>query len=69
MEYLCHIVSHEGVKVEPNKIKVIKEWKIPTTINHLRGFLELTGYYTKFVNNYGRIVAHLTTLLKKYAFY
>jgi len=35
VEYLGHIVSHERVKVDPNKIKVIMEWKIPTTINHL----------------------------------
>ena len=35
VEYLGHIVSHEGVKVDPSKIKAIKEWKIPTSINHL----------------------------------
>ena len=64
-----HIVSHEGVKVDPKKIKAIKEWKISTTINHLRGFIELTRYYCKFVNNYGRIRAPLTKLLKKDAFY
>ena len=33
-----HIVSHDGVKVDPNKIKTIEEWKIPTTLKHLRGF-------------------------------
>ena len=68
MEYLCHIVSHEGVKVDPNKIKSIKEWKVPTTIKKLRGFLGLIGYYHKFSKNYGRIVAPLTTLLQKDAF-
>ena len=68
MEYLGHIVSHEGVKVEPSKIKAIKEWKIPTSIKNLGEFLGLTGYYCKFVKNYGRIAAPLTKLLKKNAF-
>ena len=38
VEYLGHIVSHEGVKVEPKKIKSIKKWKVPTTINHCEDF-------------------------------
>ena len=69
MEYLGHIVSQEGVRVDPNKIKSIKEWKVPTTIKQLWVFLGLTGYiYHNFFNNYGKIVAPLTTLLKKDAF-
>ena len=32
VEYLGHIVSHESVKEDPNKIKSIKEWIIPTTL-------------------------------------
>jgi len=44
VEYLCHIVSYEGAKEDPNKIKAIKEWKIPTTIMYLQGFLGLIGY-------------------------
>ena len=68
MEYLGHIVSQEGVKVDPNKIKAIKEWKIPTTIKHIRVFNGLRRYYRKFVKDYGRITALLTTLLKTDAF-
>ena len=45
VEYLGHIVSHEGVKVDSSKIKAIKEWKIPTSIKYLQRFLGLTGYY------------------------
>ena len=68
MEYLGHTISHECVKVDPNKMKSIKEWKVPKTIKKLRGFIGLTGYYRMFVKNYGIIAAPLTTLLNKYAF-
>jgi hypothetical protein len=54
--YLGHIVSH-GVKVDPNKIKSMREWPIPKTLKKLRGFLGLTGYYCKFFKNYGQIAA------------
>jgi hypothetical protein len=68
VEYLGHIVSHEGVKVEPNNIKAIMDWSIRKTFKNLRGFLGLTGYYRKFVRHYGRIETPLTTLTNKDAF-
>jgi hypothetical protein len=56
VEYLGHIVGKDGVHVDPKKIEAMKDWTHPKTIKSLRDFLGLSGYYHKFVQNYGKIV-------------
>ena len=68
VEYHKLIISHEGVKVDLNKIKAKKEWTKPITISKLRGFIGLTGYYQRFIKNYSHITTPLTNLLKKNSF-
>jgi hypothetical protein len=68
VDYLGHIVRKDGVRVDPKKIEAMQDWPCPENINSLHGFLGLTGYYYKFVKNYGKIAAPLTALLKNNAF-
>jgi len=43
--FLGHILSEDGVVVDPAKLEAITNWKQPTTVTEVRSFLGLAGYY------------------------
>ena len=63
--FLGHVVSAEGISVDPQKIEAIVDWKPPTNVTEVRSFLGLAGCYRKFVEGFSKIATPLTKLTRK----
>ncbi|XP_052874673.1 uncharacterized mitochondrial protein AtMg00860-like [Gossypium arboreum] len=58
-------MSAEGIRVDPQKIEVVVDWKPPKIVSEIQSFLGLAGYYRHFVEGFSLIVAALTKLLRR----
>jgi hypothetical protein len=64
IQFLGHVLSANGIAVDPSKVKDILEWKPPTTVHQVRSFLGLAGYYRRFISDFSKLVKPRTSLLK-----
>jgi hypothetical protein len=62
---LGHIISEDGIAVDPEKIKEIVEWPRPTNVAEIRSFMGITRYYRRFIENFSKISFSITSLQKK----
>lgn len=65
IRFLGHIVSEEGVSVDPEKIRSIKQWPTPRNATEVRSFLGLAGYYRNFVKGFASLAQAMTLLTRK----
>ena len=65
VSFLGHIVSAEGIRVDPAKIEIVVNWKPPRSVTEVRSFLGLARYYRRLVKGSSVIASPLTKLLRK----
>jgi hypothetical protein len=60
-----HMISPEGIIVDPDKVRDVMDWKSPMSVTQVRNFLALAGYYRMFFPNFSKISKPDIELLKK----
>nr|GEZ37444.1 hypothetical protein [Tanacetum cinerariifolium] len=63
--FLGHIVSADGITMDPAKVEAITKWPRPKIVTEIRSFLGLAGYYRRFVEGFSRLALPLTKLMGK----
>jgi hypothetical protein len=67
VSFFGHVISAEGIAVDPSKIQEVLDWKSPKSVTQIRSFLVLAGYYRRFIPNFSKIAKPMTQLLEKEA--
>nr|KYP75878.1 Transposon Ty3-I Gag-Pol polyprotein [Cajanus cajan] len=65
VRFLCHVISAEGIVVDPAKVESVLQWERSRTVTDIRSFVGLAGYYRRFIEGFSKIVAPLTQLTRK----
>ena len=62
---LGHIVTKDGVKIDPKRVEVINSIPLPRNKKEVQVFLGRINFLRRFIPNYAEIVRHITDMLKK----
>jgi hypothetical protein len=65
VHYLGHVITEEGVAVDPEKIKSIMDWPTPKYVADIRSFMGLVGYYRRFIKGFPRLVVQSPPFRKR----
>ena len=65
VEYLGHLIGPNGIKPNPEKVRVIQTLEPPINVRGVRSFIGMVSYYRKYIPQFSEIARPLTNLTRK----
>jgi hypothetical protein len=66
IHYLGHIISGEGIVLDPTKFEAIMEWPSPTNVQQVCGFMGLESYYRRFVEGFSEEIRMVKRFFRRF---
>lgn len=64
-KFLGIIISKDGIRMDPEKIKTITEWKTPSCLTDIQAFIGFANFYRRFIRDFSKIIGPMVKLTKK----
>ena len=59
IKYLGHMISAQGISVDPEKVKCVKSWPVPKNVTQVQSFLGFASFYRRFIKDFAKIAKPL----------
>ncbi len=64
VQFLGFVVSAQGIRMEEERIEAVRDWPEPQSVRDIQVFLGFANFYKRFIRNFNRIAALLTSMLR-----
>ena len=64
VRFLAYVVSSQGIRMEDEKIEVVRNWPEPKSVQDIQVFIDFANFYRRFIQGFSKIAAPLTSMLK-----
>ena len=65
VKFLGSIITTDGIQMDKEKVKAIKEWLESRNLKEVQAFLGFANFYQRFIQGYSQICTPLTKMTKK----
>jgi hypothetical protein len=64
-KFLGIIVGKDGIRMDPEKVKTLTNWKTPSCLTDVQAFVGFANFYRRFIRNFSKIIGPMVKLTRK----